>query len=70
MLKYLITSDVEVIPVSPEIAEKSGEFKFYYGSSMSLADAVIGATAWKEQAVVVTSDRHFLRIKEIKVRFV
>ena len=61
-----------VVNVTAEIAEKAGEFKFKYAGKgkkgLPMADAIIAASAWKENAVLITTDEHFFKIKEIRVR--
>lgn len=73
VLNYIKASNINVIGVDTEIAEKGGEFKFIYGGKGSkkglpIADAIIAATAWKEKAMLVTTDEHFGKIREIKLK--
>jgi len=67
-----IKSWIPTFPVSSEIAEKAGELKFRYAGNakkgLPMADAIIAATAWLHDADLLTSDEHFDKIKEIKVR--
>lgn len=71
VLKYIKISNIKIVPVSEEIAEMGGEFKFNYSKGvpkgLPIADAIIAATAWKEKAVIVSLSEHFEKIKEIKV---
>jgi|GEM_PF-6084784 predicted nucleic acid-binding protein len=74
IIRYIKISDIDIIPVSEEVAEKAGEFKFKYSKNLPrglpIADAIIAATAWKEKAVVVSSSEHFGKIEEIEVEHI
>ncbi len=65
-------AQLNIIPVNAEIAEKAGELKFRYAGKgkkgMPMADAIIAATAWVHESQLITSDPHFDKVKEIKVR--
>ena len=67
VLKY-IEVNLRCAAVSGDIAKKGGEFKFTYAGGLSLADAIIAATAFEEKAVLVSGEEHFRRIKEIEVK--
>jgi len=58
-LHTIINSGLTIIPVSIPIALSAGSLK---NSGISLADAMIAATAIDLAAVVVTGDRHFSRM--------
>ena len=67
-----IKSQLEVIPMDAELAEKAGELKFLYSGKgkkgMPMADAIIAATALMNNAQLITSDPHFDKIKGIKLK--
>lgn len=72
ILSHIKDSNVSVVAVTEEIAETAGEFKFRYAckgrKDLPLADAIIAATAFIKNAELVSSDPHFDKIKEIKLR--
>lgn len=67
-----LKSQLKMEPVTAEIAQKAGEFKFRYAGKerkgLPMADAIIAATAFVHGAELVTNDPHFEKIKEIKAR--
>lgn len=67
-----IKTQLKLVHLNVEIAEKAGELKFHYAGKgkkgLPMADAIIAATAWFHGAELVTSDDHFDKIKEIKLR--
>ncbi len=68
----IVKAQLSVIPVNAEIAEKAGEFKFRYAGKgkkgLPMADAIIAATAWIYESQLITSDTHFDKVKEVRVR--
>lgn len=58
----------EVIPVSAEIALRGAELRRKY--KFSMADALILATAESEKALLVTGDKDFKGVNEVKVVFI
>lgn len=69
VLKY-IKINLKRASVSDKIAEKGGEFKFKHtkDKGLPLADAIIAATAFKEKATLISGEKHFKKIEEIKVK--
>ena len=63
----VLKRDFTVINVDPELAILSAEIRHKYGIPM--ADSVIAATAQKLNTPVITDDRHFKTIREIKVEW-
>ncbi len=58
----------EVVPISGDIGRIGGLFRRDYGRShgVGLADALIGATAQEQQAIVVTfNSRHYPMLVEV-----
>jgi predicted nucleic acid-binding protein len=62
-LKY--ASAVKKIAIDEKIAVKAGEFKGNY--SIPIADAFISATAYFNKSIVLSNDKDFKKVKEIKV---
>ena len=54
------------LDINPHIAIKAGEFKGKY--SISIADAFIAATAYFEEATVISDDPDYDKIPEIKTQ--
>lgn len=64
-LLKVLDSFVE-IPLDKIISESAGKFRFKYG--ISLADAIIAATAYHNEATLLTRNfKDFQKIKEIQV---
>lgn len=61
-IKYAIY--LKKIGIDEEIAVKAGEFKGKYG--ISIADALIAATAYFEDAIIISDDPDYKKISEIK----
>lgn len=63
-----------LIPVNAEIAEKAGELKFKYAGKgkkgLPMADAIIAATALENDAMLVTGDGHFKKIKDLRIQWI
>ena len=55
-LQPILTSDLTIIPVTITIALTAGSIK---KAGISVADAIIAATALEMSAIVVTGDKHF-----------
>ncbi len=69
VLNHIRHSRIVIVPVSAEIAEEGGKFKFRYSKEgVSLADCIIAATASKENAILVSGDPGCRKIKEISVK--
>lgn len=69
VLKY-VRLNLKRTPVTDNIAEKGGLYKFKYtgNKGMPLADAIIAATAHEEKAVLISDEKHFQKIEEIEVK--
>jgi len=64
----LLRQDFTVVNVDWELAKKAAlVWKKYH---VPMADAVIAATAMRLRAFCVTNDEHFLKMKELKTRWV
>ena len=63
-LKY--ATYLKKISIDEKIAIKAGDFKGKY--SIPIADALISATAFYDNATVLTQDEDFKKITEIKVQ--
>ncbi|MEM3377956.1 MAG: PIN domain-containing protein [Candidatus Bathyarchaeia archaeon] len=61
-LRYAV--DIRKLSISGEVAVKAGEFKEKY--NVPIADAFIAATAYFEDATLISDDADFKRIDEIK----
>ncbi len=61
-IRYAIC--LKKLEINEEIAVKAGEFRGKYG--ISIADALIAATAYFEGAVVISDDPDYKKILEIK----
>lgn len=61
-LRYAV--DIRKLSISEEAAVKAGEFKEKY--NVPIADAFIAATAYFEDATLISDDADFKRIDEIK----
>lgn len=61
-LRYAV--DIRKLGISGEAAVKAGEFKGKY--NVPVADVFIAATAYFEDATVISDDAEFKRIAEIK----
>jgi predicted nucleic acid-binding protein len=62
----------QLVPVTPEIAQKGGLFRRDYLKShnLALADALIAATAESEQATLVTlNQKHFPMLGQVAVPY-
>ena len=75
VLGYVKSSNIIVIPISGQIAEKAGELKFRYGGrrikkGLPIADCIIAATALEKDAMLVTSDDHYKKIKNLKIQWI
>lgn len=57
----------QVINVSPEISLRAAQLKRKYDFSM--ADAIILATTEQENAIIVTGDKDFEKVTEVKIIF-
>lgn len=69
VLNHIKHSRIVIVPVSTDIAEGGGKFKFKYSKEdISLADCIIAATALKENAILVSEDPGYKKIKEIAVK--
>ena len=64
----LLKQDFTVVDVDWELAKKAALVWKKY--RVPMADAVIAATAMRLRAFCVTNDQHFLKIKELKTRWV
>ena len=64
----LLRQEFKVVPVTSEIAENSAEFRHKY--DLSMGDSMIAATASSLNAVCVSDDPHFKRVKEIKTTWI
>lgn len=75
IIDYIKSSPINALPVTDSVAEKAGELKFKYGGKqikkgLPLADCIIAATALENNAVLVTHDKHFEKIKSLKTQWV
>jgi len=61
-LKYAIY--LKKLEIDEEVAVKAGEFKGKY--NVSIADAFIAATAYFERSTILSDDKDFKRISEVK----
>jgi predicted nucleic acid-binding protein len=64
----LLKEEFNVVPVTPEIAEISAEFRHKY--DLSMGNSMIAATASIVKATCVSDDPHFQRVKEIKTTWI
>jgi len=64
-IKKLLTI-LPSIPINSEIAHKSAQF--YRKYQLSLGDCLIAGTAYYLKAVLITRDKTFTKIKEIKIK--
>ena len=64
----LLKKDFKTVPVDHEIAEMSAELRQKY--NLSMGDSMIAATAVSLNAICVSDDPHFQRIKEIKTAWI
>ena len=71
VLNHIKHSGIGIVPVSTAIAEVAGKFKFKYSKEdISLADCIIASTASKENAILVSDDPDYKKIKEIEAKTV
>lgn len=65
--KEAVKSEFKTIPVDYETAVQAAVFRQKYGIPMG--DSLIAATSYVMRAPCVTDDQHFLKIREIKTRW-
>jgi predicted nucleic acid-binding protein len=63
-----VKQEFKIIPVNEQIAEVSAEFRHKY--DLSMGDSMIAATAFALDAICISDDAHFQRIKEIKTAWI
>jgi predicted nucleic acid-binding protein len=64
----LMAKDFQVVSVDDQIARVSAELRNKY--DLSMGDSMIAATAMKLNAVCISDDPHFGKIKEIKTTWI
>jgi len=64
----LLTKDFKVIEVDAKIAIKSAEIRHKY--NIPMADSIIAATSTLLDATCISDDPHFVKVKEIKTRWI
>lgn len=68
--QFLGKPQVEIIPISRETAEIFGEIKYSLlraGTPLPINDVWIASCAIEAGAVILTYDKHFLKIPEIRI---
>jgi predicted nucleic acid-binding protein len=64
----LVKQSFEIVPVDEQVAELSAELRQKY--QLSMGDSMIAATAAMLNAVCVSDDPHFKKVKEIHTTWV
>ena len=64
-VEMLEQSNLKIVPLDERIAVKAGEYKA--SSSIPVADAIIGASAYFAGAEVVTDDEDFEKMRDVKI---
>jgi predicted nucleic acid-binding protein len=63
-----LKQNFKIAPVDDQVAEISAELRHKY--KLSMGDSMIAATALKLNAVCISDDPHFQKIKEIKTTWI
>lgn len=68
--QFLSKPQIEIIPINRETAEIFGEIKYNLlctGTPLPINDVWIASSAIEVGAIIVTYDKHFLKIPEVRV---
>jgi len=71
IIKHIRTSNLKIINLDDKIAEIAGEFKFKYTKGekkgLPISDALIAATAFINNIILICDEEDYFKIKEIKI---
>jgi predicted nucleic acid-binding protein len=73
VINHIRISNLKIISLDYKIAEIGGKFKFKYSGKgkkkgLPMADAIIAATSYVNDLVLICDEEDYFKIKEIKVK--
>ncbi|MBL7170037.1 MAG: PIN domain-containing protein [Candidatus Aenigmarchaeota archaeon] len=72
IIKHIRGSNLKIISLDDKIAEIGGSFKFKYvgkgKKGLPIADALIAATSFVNNMILICDEEDYFKIKEIKVK--
>lgn len=73
VINHIRISNLKIISLDDKIAEVGGKFKFKYSGKgkkkgLPMADAIIAATSFVNDLILICDEEYYFKIKEIKVK--